>query len=511
MLNIIANIVGAFRSTVGNDITNPTVIVSSNAAQPVATGTFTTTITFSEAVQNFVVGDITVSGASLSAFGTSNNIVFTATVTPTFTSDISISVGAGVCTDLSSNPNSASNVLAVIASYAIGAVHSDNFNSAALASYSQTGSTMSAATGDLVINTAAGTFANYLLLNTPSVVSSFGTHCLEKWIIQTLFTCPTGTPFGFGVGVRSNNGPEQFDNIVRLAFDAAQEAKQGTVYYYSAQNHTASPSQTVATMGATFTLITGTDYIFEVERNKNVITARLKSANGVTTHKTYTAFTYDQTSVNTIRAANRGQFGIWAFGGTNLPIKNIDITSGVIKNPALLYVTDSNGSLYAGANANRSIELVATSLSRSFEEMWGINAEIPDITAIIPSVLALAHPTYTVIAAEIGSNDKANGVADATRRTRYATMISTFNAGGFTSGANNLRLGIPVARNGIDIALLKSDMDTTYAAYTRWDGYTATKNPATTDLAAANNGGDNIHLSTAGHAARATPMQTALT
>lgn len=510
MKNVNANIIGkaGVRSA---DVVSPSVVVTSNAVQPVSTGTFTVTITFSEVVQNFVVGDITISGGSLSAFGTSNNIVFTATVTPTFTADMSINVGAGVCTDLAGNPNLASNTLAVVASYPIGAVHSDNFNSLALAAYTQTGSTMSAATGDLVINTAAGTFTNYLLLNTPSVVSSFGTHCLEKWIIQTLFTCPTGTPFGFGIGIRSNNGPEQFDSFVRLAFDAAQEAKQGTVYYYSAQNHSASPGQTVATMGATFTLVTGTDYIFEVERNKNVLTARLKSANGVTTHKTYTSFTYDQTSVNAIRASNRGQFGVWAFGGTNLPIKSIDITSTVVKNPALLYVTDSNGSLYAGANSNRSIELVATALGRSFEEMWGINAEIPDITAIIPSILALANPTYTKIAVEIGSNDKANGVADATRRTRYATMISTFNAGGFTSAANNLHLGIPVARNGIDIALLKSDMDTTYAAYTRWDGYTATKNPATIDLAAANNSGDNIHLSTAGHATRATPMQTALT
>lgn len=493
-------------NTLSIDATNPTVVTSSNAVQPVSTGTFTATFIFSEAVTGFASSDLSITGASSGALSTSDNITFTSTITPTFTSDVTIQVPAAVCIDATSHNNLASNTLTVVATYQIGTLHTDNFNSNGLASYSQTGSTMSASTGDLLINTSAGTFANYLVLNTPSIVAGMATHCLEKWVIQVLFTCPTGTPFGFGVGPRSTNGPEQFDNIVRLAFDAAQEAKQGTVYYYSAQNHSASPTQTVATMGATFTLVTGTDYIFEVERAKNVFTARLKSANGVTTHKTYTSLTYNQTSTNTVRAHNTGKFGLWAFGGTNLVVKSFTITSGALKNPALLALMDSNGSLYAGANSARAFELAAVSLNKSFEIMWGINAEIPDIP--VTAALTLAHPTYTKIYVNVGSNDKANGVSDATRRTRYATMISAFNTGGFSTG--NLVLGIPAARNGIDIALLKTDMDGTYSAYTRVDIYTTTKQPGNTSLQVAYNIGDNIHLTTAGHAACATPIAAAM-
>lgn len=505
MLNIIANTISGNKT---RDAVAPTVVVTSNAVQPVAVGTFTVTVTFSEPVINFVVGDITISGGALSAFGTSNNIVFTATVTPTYTSNLSINIGAGVCTDPAGNPNLASNTLTVVASFAIGAVHSDDFNSTSLGAYTQNGATMTAATGDLVLSGGAGAFAQYLLLNTPSTVSAFGTHCLEKWKVQAVFTCPATGAFGFGVGIRSNNGPEQFDNIIRIAFDTAQEASRGTVYYYSSQNH-ADPtgSQVVATIGSQL-MTAGTDYMFEVERNKEVITARLRSADGSSLLKTYTAITYNQTTTNTRRVHNRGQFGIWNFAGT-ITVKNYIITSNVLKNPAIMYLTDSNGSLYAGADTARSIELVATALGRSFEAMWGINAEIPDVTAIIPAALVLAHPTYTKMAVDISSNDKANGVSDATRRTRYATMISTLNTGSFNTA--NLFLGIPVARNGQDIALIKTDTDTTYSTYIRWDGYTATKDPVSTNLLAANNSGDNIHLSTAGHAARATVMQTALT
>lgn len=491
------------------DTSRPSVVVTSNAVQPVATGTFTATFTFSEVVTGFVLGDITVTGGAASSLNTSDNRIFTATITPTFLTDLTIQVLANVCQDIAGNLNTASNALAVVATYPIGSVHSDNFNSTSLAAYTQNGSTMSAATGDLVLNGGSGVFTNYLLLNTPNVVSGFGTNCLEKWVMQVLFTCPSGSPFGFGIGIRSNNGPEQFDNIIRLAFDAAQEAKQGTVYYYSAQNHSASPSQTVATIGATFTLVVGTDYIFEIERDKNVFTARLKSADGVTTHKTYTSFTYNQTSVNAIRAHNRGQFGVWNFQTSSLPIKQYTITSKALKNPAILTIEDSNGSLYAGANTSRTTEQVATALSRSFEEMWGINAELPDMTAIVPSALALAHPTYTKVYVNGGSNDRANGQNDATTRTRLATLVTTLTSGGLSLA--RIIIGTPGYRNGLDLSVVRANIITDYTATNPIsDEHTATAG-AGTNMNASYNIGDNIHYNTAGHTARVSVRQTALT
>jgi hypothetical protein len=66
------------------------------------------TITFSEAVTGFAASDITVSGGgSAGNLQTSNNIFFTADVTPGGQGSVTISLAAGVCQDLAGNPNNA--------------------------------------------------------------------------------------------------------------------------------------------------------------------------------------------------------------------------------------------------------------------------------------------------------------------------------------------------------------------------------------------------------------------
>ena len=56
------------------------------------------TFTSNEATTNFVVGDVTVSGGSLSNFAASSTSVYTATFTPSSAGGTSIDVGAGVFT-----------------------------------------------------------------------------------------------------------------------------------------------------------------------------------------------------------------------------------------------------------------------------------------------------------------------------------------------------------------------------------------------------------------------------
>lgn len=92
----------------------PTVVLTSNAGAS-QEGAFTLTITFSQAVTGFVVGDITYSYCFLSAFATSDNTVFTCTVTPQGVSNnISLNVGAGVCVGtVGGLSNSASNTLTI--------------------------------------------------------------------------------------------------------------------------------------------------------------------------------------------------------------------------------------------------------------------------------------------------------------------------------------------------------------------------------------------------------------
>ena len=65
------------------------------------------TFTISEATTNFILGDVTVSGGSLSDFSATSTTVYTATFTPTSDGDTTIDVGAGGFTDAYGNNNSA--------------------------------------------------------------------------------------------------------------------------------------------------------------------------------------------------------------------------------------------------------------------------------------------------------------------------------------------------------------------------------------------------------------------
>jgi gliding motility-associated-like protein len=109
--NLTLNSVGN-TSLVRVNTTTPTVTISSNATNPV-TGPFTLTITFSEAVTGFIASDISVTNATLSALSTSDNITYTATVTPT-AGAISINVPANAAENIGRNGNSASNTLSLV-------------------------------------------------------------------------------------------------------------------------------------------------------------------------------------------------------------------------------------------------------------------------------------------------------------------------------------------------------------------------------------------------------------
>lgn len=90
-----------------------TVVITSNASNPEA-GTFTTTFTFSEAVENFTLSDTDVDGGIQNTLQTANNIVYTCTVTPIFGSDITISVPAAGCRSVATHvENSAATPLSV--------------------------------------------------------------------------------------------------------------------------------------------------------------------------------------------------------------------------------------------------------------------------------------------------------------------------------------------------------------------------------------------------------------
>ncbi|MCF8226951.1 MAG: hypothetical protein K9J30_13825 [Bacteroidales bacterium] len=88
-----------------------TVTVSSTEPDPTNSTSFSVTIVFSSAVTDFVVGDISVTNGSASNLNTSDNITYTADITPSADGTVSVQVPADVTTTGTGGNNSASNIL----------------------------------------------------------------------------------------------------------------------------------------------------------------------------------------------------------------------------------------------------------------------------------------------------------------------------------------------------------------------------------------------------------------
>ena len=94
--------------TVSVDTTSPDVTVS--VPSGVQNGRFSVTITFTEAVSNFVQSEVSLSGSAVSITSwraNSGNTVYTATITPTASGTVTIGVAANVATDAANNANTA--------------------------------------------------------------------------------------------------------------------------------------------------------------------------------------------------------------------------------------------------------------------------------------------------------------------------------------------------------------------------------------------------------------------
>ena len=100
--------------SVGQDVANVDVdapAVSISVPEGVQNGAFDVTITFTEVVAKFLRSDVSLSGAataSVTALVTTDHTVFTATITPTTSGEVTLSVAAGVAEGATNNHNTAS-------------------------------------------------------------------------------------------------------------------------------------------------------------------------------------------------------------------------------------------------------------------------------------------------------------------------------------------------------------------------------------------------------------------
>ncbi|WP_221793391.1 tandem-95 repeat protein [Oceanobacter mangrovi] len=89
------------------DATAPTVAISSSETDPTASSPFAVTITFSEAVSGFAATDISVTNGTASNLASSDNITFTADITPAADGAVTVNIAAGVATDTGGTANTA--------------------------------------------------------------------------------------------------------------------------------------------------------------------------------------------------------------------------------------------------------------------------------------------------------------------------------------------------------------------------------------------------------------------
>jgi hypothetical protein len=90
----------------------PTVVVSSTSANPTNVSPIPVTFTFSETVTGFTLADISVTNGTAGTFVALSGTVYTANITPSGQSLVSINVPANLCADATFNQNTASNTLA---------------------------------------------------------------------------------------------------------------------------------------------------------------------------------------------------------------------------------------------------------------------------------------------------------------------------------------------------------------------------------------------------------------
>ena len=95
----------------------PTVVISSTATNPTNVSPIPVTITFSEPVINFVLGDITVTNGTASTLN-SSGAAYAVSVTPTNAGTVTVSVDASKANDAAGNNNTASNLFTTV--YQIG-------------------------------------------------------------------------------------------------------------------------------------------------------------------------------------------------------------------------------------------------------------------------------------------------------------------------------------------------------------------------------------------------------
>lgn len=363
--------------------------------------------------------------------------------------------------------------------------------------YTVNGSTFSVSGGKLVLTGGIASFADRLLFSKST--SPFKYTCLEKWKMRVKLITPStingAATYGIGIGIDSVYGisdSNDFSNIIRWVWDTSNN---GQLVRYVQKGFT---NQLFS--GAALVPAANTTYIIELERNKTALTYTIFDNAGVQLF-TYT-FTFDLGSNNYIQSHNTGRFGLWNFGGTNIQITELTISSTANKGVNYITIGDSNMSgLWATTTGSRYIEQAMSTKGKSYEILAGIGDRTADALLRVGEMIAL-NPKNAFI--NLISNDIANSVSSVTWQANFNSIVSRLQGAGI-----NVKVGSPIARTSADMtpaATFTASLGLPYI-----DQFGLTKNVGDTHLQNAYGGAvDGIHQNLAGNNANATLLTTIL-
>ncbi len=102
------------------DTTSPSVTITSTESDPTNVSPFEVTIEFSEEVTGFEIGDIAVGNGAVANLNTSDNITFTADITPTTDGEVTVDINAGLAQDAAGNLNTAADQFSITYNSGVG-------------------------------------------------------------------------------------------------------------------------------------------------------------------------------------------------------------------------------------------------------------------------------------------------------------------------------------------------------------------------------------------------------
>ena len=212
------------------DNTAPTVTIS--GVPSASNAPFTATLTFSEAVTGFAVGDITLTNASVSNFTATSMTVYTALVTPTASGTVTVNVPANAARDAAGNGNTAASLATTIytppAITITAGTSPVTEGTSAVFTLSRAGSTTAALTvnvtvsetgGDMVAAANEGARTVTFLANAATVTLSVATASDSvdeaNSVVTATISADTGSPASYSVGTPASAMVTVEDNDTR--------------------------------------------------------------------------------------------------------------------------------------------------------------------------------------------------------------------------------------------------------------------------------------------------------